>query len=219
MQPERSAPTDHRALTAMFVIPAGSVQLEAQLREPNENPRGAVVLCHPHPVYGGTMDNRVVYRAAKAAAEAGYAALRFNFRGVGRSTGQFDQGLGEKDDVLAAIRWLESKYPRLDLAVIGYSFGAWVGLGAGLGAPRVKALVGLGLPLDLYDFDFLLSSPKPALYIVGTRDEFCSGGNLDRFESRLPATSSVRRIEGSEHFFSGHLEAVQNLITDFFTTL
>jgi alpha/beta superfamily hydrolase len=202
-----------------FMIPAGSVQLEAQLREPKQNLRGAVVVCHPHPVYGGTMDNRVVYRAAKAAAEAGYAALRFNFRGVGRSTGQFNQGIGEKEDAAAAIRWLESKYPALDLAMIGYSFGAWVGLGAGHSAPRTKALVGLGLPLDMYNFDFLLSSSKPALYIVGTRDEFCSGENLDHFESRLPSTSSVRRIEGSEHFFSGYIEVVQNLITDFFATL
>ena len=101
MQPERLTPADHRAFTAMFMIPAGSVQLEAQLHEPIEAPRGAVVLCHPHPVYGGTMDNRVVYRAAKAAREAGYAALRFNFRGVGRSTGQFDQGL--LDNVFRAV--------------------------------------------------------------------------------------------------------------------
>ena len=94
-----------------FLIPAGSVQLEAQLREPKGELRGAVVVCHPHPVYGGTMDNHIVYRSAKAAAEAGFAALRFNFRGVGRSTGQFDQGIGEREDAAAAIRWLENRYP------------------------------------------------------------------------------------------------------------
>ena len=198
-----------------FMIPAGPVQLEAQLREPKQGLRGAVAVCHPHPVYGGTMDNRVVYRASKAAVEAGYAALRFNFRGAGRSTGQFDQGLGEREDATAAIYWLENRYPALDLAVIGYSFGAWVGLDAGYSAPRIKALVGLGLPLNLYDFAFLISNPKPALYLVGTNDEFCSQENLNRFASRLPSTSSLHRIEGTDHFFAGHIEEVQMLITEF----
>jgi len=202
-----------------FMIPAESVQLEAQLREPKGAPRGALVVCHPHPVYGGTMDNRVVYRAAKAAAETGFAALRFNFRGVGQSTGQFDQGIGEKEDVAAVIRWLEKKYPALDLALIGYSFGAWVGLQIGCYEPRVKALVGLALPLDMYDFEFLIGNPKPALFIVGTRDEFCSQENLSQLERRLPAKSSLRRIEGAEHFFTGHVETIESLITDFFKSL
>ncbi len=201
------------------MIEAGALQLEAQLREPKGELRGAVVVCHPHPVYGGTMDNRVVYRAAKSAAEAGFAALRFNFRGAGRSTGQFDQGLGEKEDVSAAIRWLAARYPALDLAIMGYSFGAWVGLEAGHSIQRIKALVGLGLPLNLYSFDFLLSNPKPALYIVGTMDEFCSKENLDRFGARLPATASLHRIEGSNHFFEGYLEVVQGLVNGFFKKL
>jgi uncharacterized protein len=202
-----------------FRIPAESVQLEAQLREPKETPRGAVAVCHPHPVYGGTMDNRVVYHAAKAAVQAGFAALRFNFRGVGRSTGQFDQGIGEREDATSALRWLESRYPALDLALIGYSFGAWVGLEVGNSMPRVKALVGLGVPLNLYDFSYLHSNPKPSLYIIGTDDEFCSRENLERFAGRLPAASSLQRIEGSDHFFAGHIETVENLIADFFKAL
>ena len=202
-----------------FMIPTGTVELESQLREPKGNLRGAVVVCHPHPVYGGTMDNRIVYRSAKAAAEAGFAALRFNLRGVGLSTGQFDQGIGEKEDAAAAIGWLENRYPSLDLAMIGYSFGAWIGLQVGCSAPQIKALVGLGVPLDLYDFDFLITSSKPALYIIGTRDEFCSPKNLDRFASLLPAASSLHRIDGSEHFFTGHVEAMESLIADFFRRL
>lgn len=162
------------------------------------------------------MDNRVVYRAAKAAAHAGFAALRFNFRGVGQSTGSFDQGLGEKDDVTAAIDWLESRYRGLPLALAGYSFGAWVGLQVGCADPRIQALVGLGLPLDLYDFDFLTTTLKPALYIIGTRDEFCSQENLDRLEPRLPGSSRVHRIEGSGHFFDGYIDVIEKLIGDFF---
>jgi uncharacterized protein len=201
-----------------LMIPADSIQLEAQLREPDAGvPRGAVVICHPHPVYGGTMDNRVVYRTGKAANRAGFAALRFNFRGVGNSTGQYDQGIGEKDDVCAAIDWLEKKYSSKPLAFAGYSFGAWVGLQVASRDPRFKALLGLGLPLNLYDLQFLSDCRKPALYIVGTRDEFCSLENLAKLERRLPATARVQRLEGADHFFSGQIDMVEKLIVDFFS--
>lgn len=202
-----------------LMIPAEGVQLEANLREPKDPPRGAAVVCHPHPVYGGTMDNRIVYRAAKAAAAAGYAALRFNFRGVGQSTGQFDQGIGEKKDVLAALGWLEKKYPGLPLALIGYSFGAWVGLQVACSEPLIKAMIGIAPPLNLYDFEFLAANPKAALYIVGTNDEFCSQENLARLKPRLPATSSVHILDGAEHFFMEQTEIVEGLINDFFHTL
>lgn len=174
---------------ASFIIPAGLVQLEASLREPDDPPQGAAVFCHPHPVYGGTMDNRIVCRAAKAAADAGFAALRFNFRGAGQSTGHFNQGIGERDDAAAAIRWLEEQYPGLPLALIGYSFGAWVGLQVAYSHPGVEAMVGLGIPLDLYSMEFQIENPKPAMYIVGTKDEFCSQETLERFGRRLPASS------------------------------
>ena len=202
-----------------FFIAGEEVQLEANLREPKETPRGAVVVCHPHPVYGGTMDNRIVYRAAKAAAAAGFAALRFNFRGVGQSTGQFDQGLGEKDDVAAAVRWIRHRYPALPLALIGYSFGAWVGLQIGCADPAVTAMVGIAPPLDLYAMDFLVENPKPSLYIVGTSDEFCSRESILRLKPRLPAASSLHLLEGADHFFSEHLEMVEGLISGFFHKL
>jgi len=162
------------------------------------------------------MDSRVVYRAAKAVAAAGYAALRFNFRGVGKSSGQFDQGIGEKEDASAAVDWLGKKYPRRPLALVGYSFGAWVGLQVGCTDRRIQALVGLGLPLDLYELDFLIHNSRPALYIVGTRDQFCSPENLDRLSRHLPVASRVERIEGAEHLFEGYVDAVERLITEFF---
>jgi alpha/beta superfamily hydrolase len=202
-----------------MMIPGKSVELEAQFREPKGALRGAAVFCHPHPLYGGTMDNRIVYRAAKAALQAGFASLRFNFRGVGQSTGQYDQGIGEKVDAAEAVRWLGEKYPSMPLALIGYSFGAWIGLQVGCSDIRIKAMVGLAPPLDLYDFEFLLNNSKPTLYIVGTRDEFCSQENLDRLESRLPISSSLRRIEDAEHFFAGREEVIQALITNFLKTL
>jgi uncharacterized protein len=199
-----------------MMIPANSVQLEAQLKEPLEQPRGAVVLCHPHPLYGGTMDNRVVYRAAKAAVEAGFAALRFNFRGVGNSTGQYDQGMGEKEDVVAALDWVEKQYPDSPLGLIGYSFGAWVGLQVACDSQRVQAIVGIGLPLNLFSLDYLTECKKPALYIVGNEDEFCSQENLDKLAQRLPDTSIVHRIKEADHFFTNHIEMVQDLTAGFF---
>jgi len=200
-------------------IPANDIQLEAQFRAPKGKIRGAVVLCHPHPLYGGTMDNRIVYRAGKAVVEAGFAALRFNFRGVGNSTGQFDQGIGEKNDVAAALEWLGKQYPDAPLALIGYSFGAWVGLQVACFSLRVQAVVGIGLPLNLYDLDYLTEYKKPAFYIVGTRDEFCSQENLDKLAGRLPDNSALLRIQEADHYFTDHIETVQNLIADFFKGL
>lgn len=172
-------------------------------------------MCHPHPAYGGTMENRVIYRSAKAVLAAGLAALRFNFRGAGASTGAYDEGIGEKDDVAAAIDWLGEKYPRLPLVLVGFSFGSWVGLQVARADSRIRVLVGIGLPLNFYDFDFLVGNEKPSLYIVGTRDEYCPMEKFDFLARRLPQTSSVRRIDGAEHFFEAQLEQVQDLITTF----
>jgi uncharacterized protein len=198
-----------------FLIESGGIQLEATLREPEGERRGAAVVCHPHPVYGGTMDNRVVYRVAKAASEAGLAALRFNFRGVGASTGEYDEGRGEQSDVSAAIDWLAGRHPGVPLVLAGFSFGAWVGLQIGSRDARIAALVGLGLPLNHYDFEFLVETDKPALYVVGTEDEFCPKDKMQRLARRLPAPAQVRWVEGADHFFGGKIEEMQSLVFNF----
>ncbi len=203
-------------MTNLF-IPSRSIQLEAILREPRGQPtRGCAVICHPHPMYGGTMDNRVVFRIAKAAVEAGIAALRFNFRGVGASSGSFDEGVGEQDDVRSVIDWLQARFTGLPLALAGFSFGSWVGLEAACRDARVRILVGLGLPLNIYNFDFLAENPRPALFIVGSEDEFCDPARLDRLERRLPPSSVVKRIGGADHFFKNQLDEVQLLVREFF---
>jgi hypothetical protein len=197
-------------------IAGPSVELEAILRVPDTEPlRAAAVLCHPHPVYGGTMDNRVVFRSGKAAMAAGLAALRFNFRGVGSSTGLYDNGVGETEDVRAATDYLEQKYPGLPLALIGFSFGARVGLPVACQDPRIHVMVGLGLPVNMHDFAFLIDNPKPSLFINGSNDEFCSREKMESLAARLPTQSTVRWIEGADHFFTNELEEVQLIITDF----
>ncbi len=203
-----------------LVIPGRSVELEAVLREPKEQSiRATAVLCHLHPVYGGTMDNRVVYRAAKAVLNAGMAALRFNFRGVGSSTGTYDHGEGEKEDVTAAIDFLGMKYPSLPLAMVGFSFGAWVGLRVASREPRIRAMVGLGVPINFYDFDFLIESQKPMLFVIGSRDKYCSRDKMERLARRLPQTFGLQWIDGADQFFTHGLDDLQYLITHFFRVI
>lgn len=176
---------------------------------------GAAVLCHPHPLYGGDMNNRVVFRAAKAAVRADFAALRFNFRGVGASAGGYDQGRGEMDDVRAALAWLRKRYAGVRLALVGFSFGAWVGLQVGCEQPDVSALIGMGLPLNQYEFGFLRLNAKPTLLITGSLDGFCPQELLIPFSRQLPASTTVRVIDGADHFFGGQLEQLQALVGDF----
>lgn len=199
-----------------MMLPAGEVNLEAVDWEPKHRPaKGAALLCHPHPLYGGTMNNRVIYRAAKGANDAGLVALRFNFRGVGKSTGSYDKGIGELKDVAFLLDWLQERYPTLPLAIIGFSFGAWVGLQAGCHDPRVRVLVGLGLPVNTYDFEFLVDNVKPSRYIVGTNDEFCARERMEELALRLPPPSVLTWVEGADHFFTNQIDVVRRLAGEF----
>ncbi|MFP3948321.1 MAG: alpha/beta hydrolase, partial [Longimicrobiales bacterium] len=137
--------------------------LEATIREPDGTPRGAAVVCHPHPQHGGTMHTKAVFRTAQALNEVGIRVLRFNFRGVGTSTGEWDGGVGEKEDVRAALDWMASEEPDLPLVLAGFSFGSRMGLEVAGRDSRVRALVGLGLPVAHYDFEFLRDLDRPLL--------------------------------------------------------
>ena len=158
-------------------IPVSHGWLEAVLKEPDDAARGAAVVCHPHPLHGGTMHTKAVYRAAQALNEAGLVALRFNFRGIGTSTGSHEGGVGEREDVHAALDWLETHYPTLPLVCGGFSFGSMVGLGVGVDDARVVSLLGFGLPVGKaeYDYGYLASADKPVLVVQGEDDEFGSG--------------------------------------------
>lgn len=184
--------------------PAG--RLEALLNSGREDAPYAVLLCHPHPKGGGTMHNKVVYHAMKSFSSFGLPTLRFNFRGVGLSEGDFDDGRGEQEDVHAALNWLEAKL-KLPILVAGFSFGSYVGLRASCNDPRVKGLIALGLPAHAegrdYIYDFLSRCPQPKLFISGDHDGF---GPRPYMETVFAAASEPKRlvwIEGAEHFFQG----------------
>lgn len=201
-------------------IPASHGWLEAALKEPDGPPRGAAVVCHPHPVYGGTMHTKAVYRAAEALNEAGLVALRFNFRGVGTSTGSFDEGIGEQDDLRTALDWLEERYPHLPMVVGGHSFGSKVALSVGVEDARAVALLGLGLPVDKeeYDYVFLEDADKPVLVVQGEHDEFGSGARVAEALRPLGGHITLVRIEGSDHFFTDRLDELMDAVRGYYAT-
>jgi alpha/beta superfamily hydrolase len=200
-------------------IPVAHGHLEAILKEPDGPARGAAVVCHPHPLHGGTMHTKAVYRAAQGLSEAGLVTLRFNFRGVGTSTGSHDEGIGEQEDVLAALDWLEAAYPHLPIVVGGFSFGSMVGLSVGARDARVVALLGLGLPVDLserYDFAYLEDTAKPILVVQGENDEFGSGARLAAVLGGLGSHITIVRVSDTDHFFSGKLDELRDAVRGYY---
>jgi alpha/beta superfamily hydrolase len=162
------------------------------------------------------MHNKVVFRAAAALNESGLTTLRFNFRGVGQSSGSHDEGRGELEDVRAGLDYLERNYPDLPLTLCGFSFGARVGLEVGITDKRVLNLISIGTPLDKYDFTFLKECRKPILFVHGELDEYGDVDAVKRLVSELEKQTDVRlkAIAGAEHFFAGHLDELKQAITE-----
>ena len=200
-----------------LVIPITHGQLEAIIKEPRQGPpRAAALVLHPHPLGGGTMHNKVVFRAATALNDAGLVVLRINFRGVGGSTGEHDEGRGEQDDVRAALDYLADQYPQLRLVLCGFSFGARVGLDVGIEDDRIQYLISIGTPLDKYDFSFLESCRKPLLLVHGEHDEYGDVVKLRQLAAELEKRTHVRLvvIPGAGHFFENRLDGLKRAITD-----
>jgi len=199
-------------MTSLFLSgPAG--RLEAEIKR-SPGATTAAVVCHPHPQYGGTLYNKIVYRAARAIHGAGITTLRFNFRGVEASEGHFDGGRGEVDDARAALDFLGEEHDRLIVA--GYSFGSWVGLRAGIADPRVKALIGIGLPIDVFDFSFLRDARVPLLIVHGDKDGWGESDKVRALAGELSSPVALEIIPGADHFFEAHhLETMMGKISDF----
>jgi len=201
------------------VIPCGQIRLEGIL----EFPQGlqgcvpAAVICHPHPLYGGNMHNNVVNALTTAFLERGVAALKFNFRGVGRSEGTHGDGVDEMKDVRAALDYLEAA-PAVDpqkLIVAGYSFGCWVGLRAAHDDRRPARLIGVSPPLDMYDFSFLKQETRPKLFLVGDRDFVCSVSSFREFVEELNPPKMVSILTGADHFHAGSEQAIVSQVHAF----
>lgn len=197
-------------------IPGSAGQLEALLEyDPQREARASTIVCHPHPLFGGTMHNKVVYRAAKAAIIAGLPTLRFNFRGVGTSEGEHADGVGEREDVEAALDFTATRYPNLPVCMMGYSFGSAVGLTVGVADRRVTALVGIGLPASVWDVSFLQRVEKPTLLVQGSRDSFGPRDAIERVYAALAGPKHLHWVEGADHFFNGNLDELQETVRAF----
>ena len=205
-----------------FFLEGSAGRLEALFNSGAENASHAALVCHPHPVFGGTMHNKVVFHAMKALNSFGFPVLRFNFRGSGLSQGEHDHGRGEVDDVGAALDWLAHEFP-LPLIFAGFSFGAAVGLAAACPDDRVRALIGLGVPVKpvderSYDLDFLRSCRKPKLFVSGSRDQFAQRRLLEELAESAADPKKLVIIDSADHFFEGRLremrEAVENWIRE-----
>jgi alpha/beta superfamily hydrolase len=197
-------------------IPGPAGRLEALLEfDAAWRVRAAAVVCHPHPLFGGTMHNKVVYRAAKAALQAGLPTLRFNFRGVGKSAGQFADGIGEREDVRAALDFLQARCPPAPVCLMGFSFGSTVGLTVGAHDPRVGALVGLGVPVGISSFDFLREAQKPILIVQGAEDIYGPRVQVEALFAALPEPKRLHWVEGADHFFTGKLDGIQSAVREF----
>jgi hypothetical protein len=199
--------------------PAG--RLEALLNTGADKATHAGVVCHPHPLFGGTMHNKVVFHTMKALNSFGFPVLRFNFRGTGLSQGEHDKGSGESEDVRTALDWLDAEF-HLPIVFAGFSFGAAVGLRAACADARVRAVIGVGTPVApvaanaeeprVYTFDFMQDCTKPKLFVSGARDQFGPRAKLEELVASAPEPKRLVLIEGADHFFEGRLRELREAI-------
>ncbi len=191
-----------------IAIPVSHGSLEAIARAPDAAVAAAVV-CHPHPLGGGTMNNNVVYRLAKALVDGGVATLRFNFRGVGASTGAHAHGVGEEEDARAALDWLHARHPDLPIWMAGFSFGARVGLSVAAADPRVAKLLGVGLALRMFDYGFLSSCDKPKAIIQAADDEYGGRAPIQAAVAGMAEPKRLWVVDDATHLFPGRLDAFE----------
>jgi alpha/beta superfamily hydrolase len=199
--------------------PAG--RLEALLNAGAESATLAAVVCHPHPLFGGTLHNKVVFHTMKALNSFSFPVLRFNFRGTGLSEGEHDHGVGEIDDVRTALDWMDAEF-HLPLVFAGFSFGAAVGMRAACADARVRAAIGVGTPVApvaaateeprVYTFEFLHDCSTPKLFVSGARDQFGPRAKLEELVASLPEPKKLVVIEGADHFFEGRLRELRETI-------
>jgi len=200
-----------------LLIPAPHGQLEAIYRAPHHEAARVALVLHPHPQHGGTMHNKVVFRAARALQQAGYEVLRLNFRGVGASTGQYNHGRGEVEDARLALDYLLNDQPRArEVIVAGFSFGSFVGMQLGCSDDRVKRLIAIGTPASGYDWEVLKRCAKPKLFVHGQQDTIAPLAPLETMLAGLPPGNPhhLVRIPGAGHFFDHQLDELLRVIEE-----
>ena len=187
-------------------IPVSHGHLEA-LHWKVDAPRGAAVVCHPHPLHGGTLHNHVTYRIAQTWRDAQVSAVRFNFRGVGRSTGTHDDGVGEVDDARAALDWVAKENPGVPLYGSGFSFGCRTILQLALLDPRIERVLAVGLAVDLFDVEFVANLEQKVAFVHGDTDEYGALPNLEKLLGRMNNERKLFVVPNCTHLATGRLDA------------
>jgi alpha/beta superfamily hydrolase len=194
-------------------LPGPAGRLEALLEEPEDRvPLFAAVACHPHPLYGGTMHNKVVYRLARGLRRAGAVVLRFNFRGVGSSEGEHAHVTGEIEDARAALAWLRARYAALPFALAGFSFGSRVVTRLGCQSDGALFLMALGFPTGMGETGYLEQCATPRVFIQSTHDQFSPRSAMEALYERLPEPKMLRWVEAADHFFAGALDVLEEQV-------
>jgi uncharacterized protein len=207
----------HESRNLFLNGPAGRLEAILWTPVPLAAPSLAAVVCHPHPLFGGTMHNKVVYQVAKTLDRAGLPVLRFNFRGAGLSAGVHDRGAGEQDDVRTALDFLAAEFPGAPLLLAAFSFGAWVGLRVGCADKRVVKLIALGTPVNSSDFSFLRNCTKPKLFVHGEKDEHGAIDKVKAMVASLPGENRLAVVDQADHFFFRKLDEVDRAIREWLT--
>ncbi len=195
-------------------------RLEGRYHQSKRPNAPLALLLHPHPQYGGTMNNKVVFNLYQNFARRGFSSLRFNFRGVGRSQGQFDNGQGELSDAASALDWMQSRNPNTNTCwIAGFSFGAWVAMQLMMRRPEISGFISIAPPASQHDFSFLAPCPASGMIIHGDKDEVVPQSSVDKLAQKLQKQKNIkidyRIIEGSDHFFMDHLEPLNEHIDDY----
>ena len=219
--PPNGSSTHSGALVRSIELFGPAGRIEALLNTGKDDAQFAAVVSHPHPLFGGTMHNKVVYHAMKSFQSFGIPVLRFNFRGAGLSEGKHDNGYGEVADVRAALDWMQQEYQR-PILFAGFSFGSFVGLKACCGDKRVKGMAALGLPVSAggreYRYRFLSNCAQPKLFISGTEDEFGAQPEIEAVVAQAMPPAELVMVPQANHFFSGKLELMQDALSSWIET-
>lgn len=195
-----------------YLLDGAAGKLECLLEEPEDAPaREACLVCHPHPLYGGTMNNKVVYRMARALRRSGSVVLRFNFRGVGRSQGSHDHGVGELEDARLLLEWLRSRYPELPYSTAGFSFGSRIALRLGCSQAARRAIA-VGLPTRNSDFEYLKTCPVLKIFVQSVNDEHGPRPELEALYNGFAEPKQIHWVDGADHFFQNALDALEEKI-------
>ena len=208
---------------AEVIFPGSEGRLEGRYHHNDAKNSPIAVVLHPHPLYGGTMNNKIVYRLYSSFAKAGFSVLRFNFRGVGRSVGKFDDGIGEMTDAATALDWVQLQNPDASSVwIAGFSFGAWISLQLLMRRPEIEGFVAVSPPANMYDFGFLSPCPASGIITQGDRDDIVSEQAVASFVEKMRAQKGTsvdyRVVQNADHYYRQNLDELSGIIDQFIET-